>query len=407
MSPTKKDTPLEAMRGFAACIVLFWHTMLGFFPNRSGIFEGFDPAKSSVGEIWFGLIYGTPSVVFFFVLSGYVLTRRCFLSQDPLIIVRGAIKRWPRLAGTVTVATLSSFVLFALGFYHFQEAGRITGSPWLATFATGTMTTFTPGAWDALAQGAFFTFFRGDAYYDTSLWTMRYEFIGSFIAFGLTLLLSPIRASSPVITAGLLFTVTLLCHFASPYFVAFPVGVMLAASLPEKRWNIPTWVALGMIALAIYLWGYTGRSVGAFVPVATILPNMPSLSLTYVYMVGAALLIVAVESSATLRRVLSGRWALMLGQLSFPLYLVHVLVLCSLGSFALVMTNSVIRPPYPNIIAAAVTVVGSVAFAVPLVLFERWWIGLVNRGSATILHLHLRNPRPSAKLSSASARQVP
>ncbi|MBA1158167.1 acyltransferase family protein [Microvirga mediterraneensis] len=389
MPHAQRNAPLEALRGLAAIIVLLWHTMLGFFPSKSGIFDGFDPDKAAVGKIWFGLIYGTPAVVFFFVLSGYVLTRGFFLSQNPFIILRGAVKRWPRLAGTVTVATLTSSILFALGLYHYQEAGRITGSPWLATFATGAMTAFTPSIWDAFTQGSYFTFFRGDAYYDTSLWTMRYEFIGSFIAFGLALLLSPIRRLRPLVAAALLGVVAILCHFASPYFVAFPVGVMLAALMPEKRLNIPTWGAVSMIILAIYLWGYTGRGVGAFAPLNMILPNMPSLWLSYVYMIGAVLMIVAVESTFALRQFLSKRWALLLGQFSFPLYLIHVLVLCSIGSLTLVLTNSMIRPPYPNIIAAAVTIAASMIFALPLVLFERWWVRLVNRESDRLLSPHM------------------
>jgi hypothetical protein len=50
-----------------------------------------------------------------------------------------------------------------------------------------------PSFWDAFSQGAFYTFFRGDAYYDSSLWSMRYELIGSLLAFGLALMLYPVQ----------------------------------------------------------------------------------------------------------------------------------------------------------------------------------------------------------------------
>ena len=73
----------------------------------------------------------------FFVLSGFVLTRRFLLEGDHQIILRGAIKRWPRLAGPALAAALTSWCLFKLGAYRFKEGGAITGSEWLSFFAYG------------------------------------------------------------------------------------------------------------------------------------------------------------------------------------------------------------------------------------------------------------------------------
>src|ERR1700728_2842757 len=107
---SKKDLPLEALRGLAAIAVLLWHSMLGFFPQWSGIFpDRWPPEAALSGQVWYGLIYGTAAVTLFFVLSGFVLTRRFLMNGDQQIILRGAIKRWPRLAGPVLVTVLASW----------------------------------------------------------------------------------------------------------------------------------------------------------------------------------------------------------------------------------------------------------------------------------------------------------
>jgi peptidoglycan/LPS O-acetylase OafA/YrhL len=379
---SERDLSLEALRGLAAIVVVLWHTILAFFPNRV-LPSTYGPMKPIFREAWFGLVHGSAAVTFFFVLSGFVLTRACFITNDGSIVRRGAIKRWPRLAGPATAATLISWGLYALGFYHFEEAGRIVGSPWLTTFASTHTPSFVPQMWTALSEGAFYTFFRGDHAYDQSLWTMRYEFIGSFVAYGLVLLLLPVHRSHRLLTAGLVAVTAMTCHFVSPYFVAFPAGVALAAFLPRERMSFPAWASILLMIAGLYMWGYTAGARGIFHPIRNLLGV--GTSPIYSHMLGSVLLIIGVETSARLRRALSGRWAVIIGELSFPIYLIHLPVIASLGSIVLILAASSVSPPYANILAAAVTIVGSVVCAIPLAWFNRWWTKVVNTGAAWTL----------------------
>ena len=99
---SKKINGLESARGLAALVVVAWHTSLGFYPGLSGIFRGFDVNQSLQGSPLYTLINGTAAVVFFFVLSGYVLSRGFLTSGDLNILKRNAIKRLPRLAFLTT-----------------------------------------------------------------------------------------------------------------------------------------------------------------------------------------------------------------------------------------------------------------------------------------------------------------
>ena len=250
-----KDISLEALRGLAAVSVLFWHNMLGFFPEKAGVFPNLDPHGAINTSVFFGFIHGSAAVAFFFVLSGFVLTRHFFVSGDPSRIFLGALKRWPRLALPVLITVLISWLLFRLNLYFFQEAASITQSPWLAKFAFAYETPFQVNFSDALKQGLYRTFFRGDSYYDSSLWTMRYEFIGSFAAFGLALILYPAR--SKVLQLYIIAIAIALCHFTNPWYAAFPVGVALAALLPRHKRTVPLLLTVGMVTLAMYLAGYS------------------------------------------------------------------------------------------------------------------------------------------------------
>jgi peptidoglycan/LPS O-acetylase OafA/YrhL len=177
------------------------------------------------------------------VLSGYVLTRHYFQTRDDLSIARGVVKRWPRMAVPVIAAVLMSWALFALDLYRFTNVAPITGSDWLYKFAFAYQTPFVPDFWEALMQGAFLTFFRGDSHYDSSLWTMRIELIGSYVAFGLALVLVRLSAASLWVAIFLVIVVVLLCNYANSNLVAFPIGVALAFFMVRRPLIIPFWSA--------------------------------------------------------------------------------------------------------------------------------------------------------------------
>jgi peptidoglycan/LPS O-acetylase OafA/YrhL len=256
--PASKDVPLEAIRGVAAITVVSWHALLAFFPEKSGEFKQFPDAASFAGLPGFGLIYGTAAITLFFVLSGYVLTRRYFETHDGAIILRGVLKRWPRLAGPVLVVVMASYALCALHAYFHVQAAEITKSAWLAHFGGFVEKPFAPSLLDALNQGVFATFFRGESYYDSSLWTMRYELGGSFLAFGIALALGLFRGLSKYLAASALGLALIFLNFNGPAYAPFVVGVGLAYFLQkEAKW--PPFAACGAVALAIYLFGFSGK----------------------------------------------------------------------------------------------------------------------------------------------------
>lgn len=104
---------LEAIRGWAALLVLVHHSLLAFAPTLHGLV---DPGGHSLfGTPLFALINGSTAVIVFFVLSGYVLTLAVRRAGTPTRITAVVLRRWPRLAGPVLVTNVAAAGLLLAG----------------------------------------------------------------------------------------------------------------------------------------------------------------------------------------------------------------------------------------------------------------------------------------------------
>jgi len=378
----KKDIALEGIRGIAAISVLLWHCALGFFPEHVGVapHEGISIWQ---GSPFFFFINGTAAVSLFFVLSGYILTRRYFLSGDTQMLMQGALKRWPRLMGPVLVTVLISYLFLKLGWYFFEKAVPISHAPFLAKFIWNSEKPFSFSFFGALLQGSFSTFFKGEAFYNSSLWTMQPELLGSFIAFGLAPLLFKAKKISPLIVIILTGYVILLLHFFQSELVAFPMGVTMAALLPHKKKYSVNFMTIGFLVLGLYLLSTSWKRIGIYLPLSWIDPNYKLV--TYFYILGATIVIALIEIVPTWNTFLSGGFFKWLGEFSFPIYLIHVVVISSLG--CLVYLH------YGALAATAVSLMVTPLAALPLLIFNRLWVATVNSITRQVLK---KNPEINA-----------
>jgi peptidoglycan/LPS O-acetylase OafA/YrhL len=355
----QKNIAFEGVRGIAAVIVVLWHCHFGFF-------NWINPD----GQLWSAAINGPASVILFFVLSGYVLTRRPLIENRAMPIVRSAIKRWPRLAGPVTAAMLCSCVLVALNLYHSQPAAAVLNSSWLHAHFPFSHADFPR----AFYQGVAGSFFSGEHYYDPPLWTMHYEFVGSFLAFVIALLTIATRRMSGILSVGVPLLGVAFCWSQDVNYVAFAIGVCLAAFLPSSGRLSAKWAALMMIA-GIYLFGYFDSS-GWYSIVPKAAAN--DVGKSVVYILASALIFAAIETCEPVKRALSNRFMAFLGWLSFPLYLVHILVLCSLGC-GVYLSLQPHNPLLASWIAACATFCVAIIAALPIGIFNAEWVSLLNK----------------------------
>ena len=122
--------------------------------------------------------------------------------------------------------------------------------------------------------------------------------------------------------------------------------------------------------VSLALLGYAGSAVGIYRPFAlleTAVSDDVGLRQACVAIPASIMLVYAMLSVDEPPAWLSGRAARFLGDLSFPLYLVHLPVICSLASWVLLVSGS-------TALGAAAAMLGSILAALPLVIFNNWWV---------------------------------
>lgn len=325
---------LDAMRGLAAIVVALGHFFFGFAPEFHGLQYQSTTGVGAAGTPMFAIFNGSAAVVFFFVLSGFVLSLKPLQTGSYRSLGRSALKRWPRLAGPVFISCVIAAALGMLMLYRNHEAAALTGSHWLDIF-NFRFEGREPNIADAIKEGALLTFVTGSNAYNAVLWTMWYEFLGSFIVFSLVAFLIPLR--SVFYRGALLLAAWWIALSYSPFLSCFIVGIMIALFHIERGTETfantrqTRWISVCMIALVIIIWGYQGpykfyEFVGAFFPdTAT--------SKTSVYTVSAIILMILGLYMPLVKNAFSNRSGTLLGQMSFPIYLIHLLVICSLSSW--------------------------------------------------------------------------
>lgn len=378
MTQTNRMLPLDAMRGIAATIVTLYHFAQAFADSAFQL---------TLGTPLFLMIAGDAAVAFFFVLSGSVNCRPMFRDTAPRVLARNLLRRYPRLMVPALLATLFSWALFALDLYYFREAAAITGSPWLASMANGVGADFQPSLLDALYQGIIGCFVSGKSNYVPPLWTMYYELLGSTLVMVVAALLAR-RQMWSGLALGAAVAVAVAVVITPYYLPTFICGTLLTFVMMRRGdQNRPgrPWVMVALLAAAIYLLSYAypiGMHGWIPQPDYWLWIEMQRIVLQTA---GAILLIIVGLRWGALQRLASGRVAALLGELSLPVFLLHVPIYCSASSWVLV--QAVPKLGY----GAAVTLAGLTAIVLTLpaawvfARIDKAWGPLVNRGADAVL----------------------
>lgn len=350
---------LEAIRGIASVIVIFHHFSLAFSPTL----------KSQVASTPIAILFnGEGAVTLFFVLSGFVLTRRYFDNGGGRIGM-AAMKRWPRLLLPSTASIMLGCAALLVLPAWFAEAGVAVNSDWLIDFGgSGRAVDFQPSFVDALIRSfGVFLFPSGYIQYNSSLWTMFPELFGSLFCFAYAAFATKVNKRW---TGGVLLLLALVAwRSSSSWLLPFALGVATAQYLPFQRISLSLWKGLVLIAVGLALW------------------------ISYRYLIsaiGSMLIIATVLTCPAIAEALSGKVGKTLGRLSFPLYLVHVIVICTAGSLAFLLTNSIA-------VAALVTGVVSVIVAIPFAALDEAWVAYLRRftGAGKDIHAQGQNKASS------------
>jgi peptidoglycan/LPS O-acetylase OafA/YrhL len=214
----------------------------------------------------------------------------------------------------------------------FHDAGTITKSDWLQHFAYGGVSQdYDPSIFQVIKMGIWDTFIFGKAHLNSNLWTMKFEYFGSLIVYTIVLLRFNKKASTTFVL--IVFLALLSCNI-NVYYMTFVVGTLLSFIHPKIN-SIATIVFL--MVLGIYLFGYY-HDQEHYEYFGIIFDN--TLEKRIIIMTIASALIITSALQMDVKNFYVNRAFQFLGRISFPLYLVHTLVICSFSSIIFVQLQS-------------------------------------------------------------------
>ncbi len=338
---------LEAVRGLAALSVVLYHLIFQFYPS---LVTG-SPATSHMPhniEVFIAksplyLLYsGNFAVCIFFVLSGFVLSYKYFKTEDTQIIISTAFKRYFRLVIPVAFSVLAVYICAVLR----------PDSPYGIQY---------PSLTGALYEGFFGSFFRHQAEYNPQLWTMSYEFYGSFLVFGFCL----IFGSRKNRLYGYILAIIILWN---DYYLGFVLGILLCDLYCHKGEflkNKP--LKWGLLILGLYLGAYPDIN-----PLnITLYGSLYRLGITCIlyHTAGAAIVIMVVVNSLSLVKILSAKIFQFFAKISFSMYLSHVAVLYYIAYPIFYYLNDRMQLPYKYSFVIVTPIYLGIVFAFSYIIF--------------------------------------
>lgn len=357
LAPKLRLHMLDSIRGWAAVQVLFFHVC----------HEMFGHALPELNAPWTNFVFnGAFAVAVFFVLSGEVLAHGYFMRGDLGIVRKLAIKRYVRLTIPIFVSCLAVFLLMKGGLIFSHEATPILKrEDWL-----GGMLNFEASVRTFLSYTLFGVYFdpTPEFKYNPFLWTMSAEMLGSMFVFATLFLTRTTRQRAAVYA----LTAPFMAIY-NPFLLGFTIGMIFGEMRAKGVFErIAAHRAANWAALFIVFDVALGVSLYPILPV-------PQGAVAHRITLAAAIFLFAVYSSSWLQRLFDNRLSHFIGELSFPIYLVHFPIIVSLQSFLVIaaFSDGVVTRPTAYAIMLA-TLAAAIAAAMAFRTVERFAIRASN-----------------------------
>ena len=165
---------LDSIRGLASVLVIWCHLACVFIP---GLYF-FEKANTTFEKIWLltplnVLTNGDAAVQCFFVLSGYLITRKIYLSTKAK---RTPLSEYRKLLRVVIPGILFAVLLMVTGLmFHLQAADKNPLLDFVKDYNN-----FTPTL-KSVIYDIFGRSFIYKSIYNGPFWTIKYEFFGAMI----------------------------------------------------------------------------------------------------------------------------------------------------------------------------------------------------------------------------------
>jgi peptidoglycan/LPS O-acetylase OafA/YrhL len=325
---------VDGIRGWAALVVLLYHTFG----------EMLKYAVPEINSPWLAPFLSSDiAVLMFFILSGDALSSGFFAGQGDRFIDRLMVRRYFRLTVPIFFSCFVTYIVLRMDLnYHAEAAIILHREDWLGNFLR-----FHESFVSLLHYSltGVYVSHSAEKSYNPFLWTMSVEMVGSILVFLLCYTWERLR-NPPMICIVLSVFLTCFGSFLGLFFAGAYIGYLrkigfLNRLLHKKNYQyFCLLVVIAIVAMLIFF-------AYAELP-ASFLPVRMGLALMLVF---------CFYTHPGLKNFFSNRFSQFLGDISFPLYLIHFQILISLMSWLVVRDYS----DTGTVIQSHMVVIGSVA----------------------------------------------
>lgn len=365
---------IDGIRGWAALSVVIFHQWLETFGKIHPEF---------VKPVYYFFVDGPLAVYIFFILSGDALSTPFLTKKSKKILNKMAAKRYFRLSFPISLITATSLAAMWLGITcNVTAANFVHREDWLGSFLN-----FDPSLSNAFRY-AFLSVFTGGATgsnFNTFLWTMPIELIGSILVFLYLYIQSSIKFPMAA-TAAIIAFLFAFNHWYALFFI----GVLLAqlranGNLGRIRQRKTVKIAGPALVLSAYALEFYLRQTPPVHTSGSIANGLRVAIQDNEKFVIATLFVVGVSISKDLCSLFKTRLSIFLGQVSFPIYLVQQLILCTVTSRLIISFNHALNNKFTCIAISAfsisITLIAGYAFSYA----EKYSLRLADRAAVSIL----------------------
>ncbi len=318
---------LDSMRGIASLIVILNHFFAVFFPYTVFGIQANNVAPAHWQQMLFyppfGLFIGANCAVnLFFILSGYVLSRKYLGEPDMRVgLVAAAVKRPIRLGGLVWLTMTAGAILWYFNLFANEPVAELTGAaPWLNGYWSGHLN-ISQFFMDLLMAP-----FENGTQYNPPLWTIEKELYGSFIVYLFLFLVGKYRYRQVI-------AIVLIFASYSSLSQGFWIGLLAADMIKHARYPVQRlprplfWLlVLGFVYFSSFPHdvdpAFLGTTVYGWLPKNVLLGGGYP-------MLAAVLVFILVMTDEGLQKFLHKPVFQFLGRLSYGIYAVHFLIIGS------------------------------------------------------------------------------
>lgn len=360
----ERNSEIDGIRGWAALLVVFFH----FFQETFG--RPFPQLHSSL----FGFILnGHLMVLIFFILSGDALSVSYFKNGNINTTCRLAIARYFRLTFPVLASCAVVYLLMISGLTFNLKAATIVGrQDWMGVFIN-----FQPDFINLLSYAFDDVYFAHSTAtsYNPFLWTMSIELLGSLIVFINIFILGAVAKPLPFLITQAVFFI-----FVSPYYSLFIFGMLLGYArkfdffVNARAWSGSYVFTIGLAVVIILISMLKNCSITIFGQ-----PLQRLVQIERLLIIWAMIIVSLIYASPIALRFFKSRVSVILGEMSFPIYITQFIVLVSFLSYGIVFLSETNRLSQFNCyILAAVSLLFTFALAVIFRAQEKIFLSYVN-----------------------------